>query len=589
MEKLQPVLKQMFWIAAGGAVLLAVGGWWMAIGALSTQIEADRKTLEEKLAASKQGGDAPHEQWTRQAAEINKKYRQEFSEAEADLHRRQKRFREYPKGQGGEELKRKYAFLSPIDDRALRYQYGNVLYEQHLLDQLKVLDPFIVQENRGLVDVMLDGITKADASQWIERPPTSAEVWKSLEDLWLLRSLFESIARVNEGADRIGNAPVRQLISLKLRGGDSRFAPPEIGGSSSPTTGGLEKGLGFGQAGAERMAGRRKKKKKVHSAGPHPGLAYKGEFEDSLLNEEFGPPPGAPETGSGGAVGAGGQQVPPLVAQTGPQPATTASEIEGQMKDRYVHRESEYRTRAFILHVRIHEDYLPALLAELTNSSFPVEIVRVNAKFPGEENASSANTAYGSTRRRQRTAPAAPPAGAGNRMTGRRTTGFRNRTRTAGPRGLRSRTRTTPGTRSPRAQEASAGLLSRLVGPEINPAVAEKGEEQRKMALSDVRLIEVRIAGLLTLYNSRDENEAAEQTEEIENQEAGREKPSASSDEDADPPESAADGAAAEEPSDSNEPETGGDGPQAEPKPASPDSRSSEAAPPVPDESGPAP
>ena len=50
MKKLQPVLKQIFWIATAFVALLAFGGWWMAIGDLNKQIVTDKATLEKKLA-----------------------------------------------------------------------------------------------------------------------------------------------------------------------------------------------------------------------------------------------------------------------------------------------------------------------------------------------------------------------------------------------------------------------------------------------------------------------------------------------------------------------------------------------------------
>jgi hypothetical protein len=59
-------------------------------------------------------------------------------------------------------------------------------------------------------------------------------------------------------------------------------------------------------------------------------------------------------------------------------------------------------------------------------------------------------------------------------------------------------------------------LLSRLAPINVDPILADRGESQRSAALADPSLADVRIAGLMTIYRTKEENQAAAQTQELE-------------------------------------------------------------------------
>ncbi len=235
MEKLRPVLKQIFWICTGLVVLFAVSGWLLATGSLLEQIKKDKAKLLTAKNDAKSGEDAPNSVYTSEAKLINDKHQSEFERAELELHGRQIKYRTYPESIAA-ELPR--SFGAPIGETALRRQYGK-LYNLHFTQQLRVLDPFIVQDNKGMIAVSVEGITKEDVGKWHYNPPTASEIWNAQEDLWLLRSLFESIAKVNResGAGRLAEAPVRQLLTLYLRGGD-RVPAGTTGGAGGMRGGG---------------------------------------------------------------------------------------------------------------------------------------------------------------------------------------------------------------------------------------------------------------------------------------------------------------------------------------------------------------
>jgi hypothetical protein len=161
---------------------------------------------------------------------------------------------------------------------------------------------------------------------------------------------------------------------------------------------------------------------------------------------------------------------------------------------RYVDDAAEYRTRAFLLHVRVEQSQIPTLLAELTNSSFPVEIVRVDAKFPLQTFASA------SVGRDDDDDDGRSGFNFGGRMGGIRSTSRR----------------TSPGPRGMNRNYGRANLLSRLANTKVDPILANQGASQQSAALADPSLADVRIAGLMTIYRTKEENKAAAETEELE-------------------------------------------------------------------------
>ena len=561
MEKLQPALKQIFWICTGFVVLLAVSGWWLAIGSLHEKINQDKSTLQTYTNDAEAGEDAPNSVWTAGAKQVNQKHQQSFDLAERDLHGSQIKYRTYPESLAS-ELPR--SFGAPIPETALRRQYAK-LYNKHFVEQLRVLDPFIVQDNSGLIAVTVKDVTHVNVAKWKYKPPTASEIWTAQEDLWLVRSLFESISKVNDqaGAERLGKAPVRELSTLYLRGGSREKGNTSArGGTGSPRFGSAtpkantptpaqpsggsflgmtadsqmasqmmtgdrgdddddDGGLGFGSG------GRQSKSRSVATAGK----PFEGSLRNDLLTEEFGPDT-SPRRGASAALGmlggggiggrfesasnpvamamnAGSSSMRPAASSRpgfGKKSGTTqnSKKNDGPAGDssRYVDDAAEYRTRAFLLHVKVEPGYIPVLLAELTNSSFPVEIIRVDSQFRN-----------GGSGRRGGTGPGAAAAMMDDDDdVGFGASGLAGMAMMMGRGGIGGRNFPGNGMRG----RGSAGLLASLASKDFNPNDAAKGQAQLSAALSDPALSELRIAGLLTIYRTKEENEAVEETAEME-------------------------------------------------------------------------
>ena len=70
MERLEPVLKQKFWILLGVAILMTFVGWWMATAQMVKAI-TERKTKIKAAEDSVPKGEIPHESWAKRLSVIN--------------------------------------------------------------------------------------------------------------------------------------------------------------------------------------------------------------------------------------------------------------------------------------------------------------------------------------------------------------------------------------------------------------------------------------------------------------------------------------------------------------------------------------
>ncbi|MEP3480620.1 MAG: hypothetical protein ABJZ55_15325, partial [Fuerstiella sp.] len=231
MEKLQPVIRQIFWVLFGLGLILILWGWYAANSSLSASIEKEKTKVETtKTGAKKNVIGTPSPDWTDKAAKLNDKHSDAFDESADKLWKQQLAARVYPDLIGAEI--NQLRFRSKIKDKSVRGIF-RTLYNGYFLEQLAVIQPFKPETGQGLVDVANAQITRENPTKWKTRLPTSQEIWNAQEDIWLVRSLLDAIAETNGAADRIDKAPIRSLLQLQLRGGD-----PETKAGESAAGGG---------------------------------------------------------------------------------------------------------------------------------------------------------------------------------------------------------------------------------------------------------------------------------------------------------------------------------------------------------------
>ena len=381
MDKLQPLIKHRYWICFALSVVFVVVGWWMASGAIAIEIEDRMKKVEESFTKATQGATKPNKSWVDAAKKENEADTQSYDRASKQLLQRQKNARKWPDALVNSM--KGISYRQDLKDTTTRARWASI-YRDQIEKLLEIVKPF--KDGEGLILVDTGKISHKPFNSWRTSRPSSTEIWNCQEDIWLLESLLNSIARVNEGATRLTESQVRQIFRLHLRGGDRDAASASSAGGGMggmggmPMPGGMEGGAfmsgGMATSGGA-MGG-------AAGASSYPGKEFEGSAGADILNEEFGAfaAGGGAQGGMADLGGMGGMSAmgmgagPEAMSMGGGAPAAPAEEkryVDGGDGDTTL----GYKTRAFLLDVMIRDDQVPNLLASLTNSDFPVEIVRV--------------------------------------------------------------------------------------------------------------------------------------------------------------------------------------------------------------------
>jgi len=565
MEKLQPFLKQRYWICFGLALIFVLVGWWNASGDLAAKTDLRKKSVDESFRSADKGKTDPNEAWVAGGKKENESDAGAYKTAAVELWTRQQAAREWPEQIRSEMQKIDY--FADINSKETRERWVSI-YQTQIEDLLKIVQPFQHDTGEGLVLVDANRITKQPYNKWQIDLPSPNEIWSNQEDIWLLKALLTSISRTNDSATRITESQVPEIKRLTLRGGDRKTKPGAKtgGGVMGSGLGGMGGGgMGGGGMGGGGMGGGGMSSMGMGGGGEngmpggggaghtHPGTAFEGKSGGDVLIEEFGAVAGA---GGGGMGGFGGQDSGMMASMMGGNSegsiggGTGAAKTSAAKKEvRYVddaEKDQGYKTRAFLLDVLIRDDRLPDLLAKLTNSDFPVEIVRVeilsravgggggmsgggmpgggmpgggmSGGYGGEEG--MAGGYGGGMSSGGMGMPGADtlgglggmPGGAGAMAPGMgRMGGGGSEEGFSGPGGM-------SGEGGYSGEGSGSGMMGAGSG-------AAKGLDVLNAAMADPLLIEVRIGGLLTLYMTPEESEMQLKTEETAAKEAEKSVP----------------------------------------------------------------
>ena len=531
MEKLQPILKQKYWICFGLSLIFVLFGWWNASGDLSAKTAERKTSVEGSFGKAGQGASDPNESWVAGGKKENEEDKGAYKTASLQLWQRQQSARQWPEQIRGEM--QKITYFADVPSKETRERWASI-YRTQIEDLLQIVQPFKNDTGEGLVVVDANRITRQPYDSWQQNRPTSNEIWSNQEDIWLLKALLTSISKTNDSATRITESQVREIKNLRLRGGDRKTKPGAVGGKSGGMmSGGMPGGMGaMGTMGGgeEAMFASGMGGGGMGGAGggistKHPGSSFEGAGGGDILTEEFGAVAGAAgmggmggEMGMGAAMGMGMPGAMSGGSSFGGGKATAKKEV------RYVddaEKDQGYKTRAFLLDVVVRDERLPDLLAKLTNSDFPVEIVRVEimSRAAGAPSGMGGEgmSGYGGG-----------SSGYGGGMPG----GFGESSGMGYPGGAGMMS---PGSSGGYGDLAGGGGLGGYgvgaAGGYPGDSImmdsgtgvgtgAMKGVEVMNAAMADPLLIEVRIGGLLTLYMTPEEALNQEKTEEKSEEEA---------------------------------------------------------------------
>lgn len=385
MDKLKPILAQKFWIFFGIVLILPMVGYFMTKGGLATEIETRTGKLKTTFDGIPAGTDAANQLWIDGGKAENERLellnrsankalwdvqfaKMRWPKDVAPIMAKAEYFKPVPPEQGGSKAADKYQDAYPEELRAL----------WEIVDPL---DDGVNQRDsnkkRKMVFAMAS-LQQANYAKWVDLPPTFDEIWPCQEDIWLQTEMLSAIARINANAQSITDAHIKHLGKITLFGGTTQKDPSAAGGGA---VGGMGGG-GSGSGGSEGFGGM--------MGGPMMGGGMGAQAaakltSDIALAEEFvaeieasgGAQGGAGVMGGfgGSGFGEGSPGSGGSAPGAGPGGAAAKSTVKRYLDD---DEAQKFKRRGFYIKLVMDHRKVPELLAELMNSPFPVEIVRVH-------------------------------------------------------------------------------------------------------------------------------------------------------------------------------------------------------------------
>lgn len=398
MDKLKPILAQKFWILFGLVLILPAVGYFMTKGELAAEIESRWKTLDDTFKGIPTGQDSPNEQWANEAKAINQQRKLQNSVANKALWEAQKQRMRWPDGIAAAMQKAEYFKPLAAEQGAnnVRYKFQQN-YPNELRRLWEIVDPYEDGKNlrdsnvRRKVTFAMDDLHQVIQSRWLDFPPEFDEIWACQEDIWLQTELLNAIARVNANALTQADAPIKVIGKILLFGGAKSTGDVTSGpGSGGMPGAGVDPGMVPGGGFMPGMGA---------GVGGGSGGARRQEAIPADINiaEEF-TISADPTVAAGGGAGAGGGTatfgaigVDASAASSGP--GTGAGSPGGGTKPdvkRYIDdvEGQPFKRRGFSFKVVMDHMKVPDLLAELSNSPYPVEIIRVQQTWFADPGAS---------------------------------------------------------------------------------------------------------------------------------------------------------------------------------------------------------
>ncbi len=346
MERLEPVLKQKFWILLGIGIVMTIVGWWMATGTMAATITT-RTTDIENAQKKVPSGEIPNNVWSEGLAAVNVQQDLAVKSASRILWERQRARMTWP--ETVTEFAWEKGYRGDIKIAGRENYRGDYHNDCHRVWEL--VHPFNRVDGSGIVDY---SFTKFPRQQWISAP-LAPDMWDAQEDLWLLEGLLQAIAEVNHGPNSTRlEASIHVIEKLSLHGGlpAGQRTTPSAGntpGAAAPAeamASGFGGGFGGGTSGGNSAA----------------------TVVDFDPKEEFG-------DDGGGAAGATAVMTSTPTGAGGP--GTTAPRAKRYIDD---DKALPFKTRGFYMTLIMDHRKIPDLIAELSSSeksAWPIEVVRV--------------------------------------------------------------------------------------------------------------------------------------------------------------------------------------------------------------------
>ncbi len=364
MDKLEPILKNHFWILLVPLLSMNLWGYFSANGAMKEATKAREGVLDTVKSGVPAGTTNPNEVYTTELTQRNEVLEKYVNEELLDLWKRQQNRMVWP-ARVADNIPKVYQ--EEIKDQLTRFTYQND-YPNVIRQLHESVEPFVADQ-RGItwtpkVDFPIQLIPQMKIPKFtIESKP----MWDAQEDIWVTQLILDVIRQMNKDADSETSAVIRRVIAYRLLGGDGVAGGGAAGEAAS---GGLNSSGAVGMGGEEMAAGFGNS----GGGGGQGAIASSVKFDPA---EEFGA--GGEPAGGGGGMGNGmGISMEPGMGNSGESGVEGAEATADAGPLRYVKLDenSPYVERGFYLSVVINQNKIVDFLVALSNSEWPVRVVR---------------------------------------------------------------------------------------------------------------------------------------------------------------------------------------------------------------------
>ncbi len=361
MDKLEPILKNHFWILLVPLLSMNLWGYFSANSALKEATKARESVLDTVKGAIPPGTINPNKVYSEELQKRNELLEKYVNEELLDLWKRQQARMVWPDRVAADIPK---IYQADIKDNKVRYtyqtEYADVVRQLH-----ESVEPFVA-DKRGItwtpkVDFPVQLIPQMKIGNLTI---TSKQMWDAQEDIWVTQFILDAIRQMNKDADSETSAVVRRVIAYRLLGGEGAT---EGGGEAAEATD--SSGSSMEMSAAYQGGGNMPVGGMGGQGGQTGRIASSVKFNPA---EEFGVG-GEPEIG-----GAGGQNGMSMSSSSQPSGESDGEVTELTGPLRYVKEvtENPYVERGFYLSVIINQNKLVDFMVALSNSEWPVRVVR---------------------------------------------------------------------------------------------------------------------------------------------------------------------------------------------------------------------
>lgn len=355
MDKLQPLLKNHFWILLVPLFSMNLWGYFSANGALKEATQARSSALDTVKGDIPVGSTSPNEVYATEMKKRNELLEKYVNEELLDLWTRQQARMVWPQRVAADIPK---VYLAEIKNSKVRYTYQTD-YPKVVQQLHESVEPFVA-DKRGIpwtpkVDFPIQLIPRMKIGTL---SISSKQMWDAQEDIWVTQFILDAIRKMNKDADSETSAVIRRVIAFRLLGGDgvAGEAGAAAGAAGESDTGAMS--ANYQGAGSSAMGGQ-----------------VGGRVSSSV---RFDP---AEEFGAGGEPAAGanaGSMATMMLQSTSPsgEDGAAATEATGPLRYYKDTPELPYVERGFYLSVIINQKNLVDFLVALSNSDWSVRVVR---------------------------------------------------------------------------------------------------------------------------------------------------------------------------------------------------------------------